>query len=86
MGLVDSFRRYIRGEDYDDEGYDDFVEADPEPQKKWPAFDAAAEREDRSERMSDTRARRFFHDPQQPGCEYSYGNAAFRGARKAGEI
>ncbi len=41
MGLVDSFRRYIRGEDYDDEGYDDFVEADAEPQKKWPAFDAA---------------------------------------------
>lgn len=57
MGLVDSFRRYIRGEDYDDEGYDDFVEADPEPQKKWPAFDADAEREDRSERLSDTRVR-----------------------------
>ena len=60
MGLVDSFRRYIRGEDYDDEGYDDFVEADPEPQKKWPAFDAAAERDDRSDRMSDTRTRDDF--------------------------
>lgn len=60
MGLVDSFRRYIRGEDYDDEGYDDFVEADPEPQKKWPAFDAAAERDDRPERMSDTRTRDDF--------------------------
>lgn len=57
MGLVDSFRRYIRGEDYDDEGYDDFVEADPEPQKKWPAFDASAERDDRAERVSDTRTR-----------------------------
>ncbi len=60
MGLVDSFRRYIRGEDYDDEGYDDFVEADPEPQKKWPAFDAAAERDDRTERTSDTRSRDDF--------------------------
>ena len=44
MGLVDSFKRYIRGEDYDDENYDEFVDADPEPQqRKWPAFDAAAE-------------------------------------------
>jgi len=44
MGLVDSFRRYIRGEDYDDENYDEFVDADPEPQqRKWPAFDSAAE-------------------------------------------
>lgn len=48
MGLVDSFRRYIRGEDYDDEGYDDFVEDDVEPQKKWPSFDTASERDDRS--------------------------------------
>lgn len=54
MGLVDSFRRYIRGEDYDDEGYDDFVEADAEPQKKWPAFDAA-EREERADTRSSAR-------------------------------
>ncbi len=56
MGLVDSFRRYIRGEDYDDEGYDDFVEADPEPQKKWPSFDSS----DREDRTSDTRTRDDF--------------------------
>ena len=54
MGLVDSFRRYIRGEDYDDENYDEFVDADPEPQqRKWPAFDAAAEEtESRPERTA----------------------------------
>ena len=60
MGLVDNFRRYIRGEDYDDEGYDEFADADPEPQKKWPAFDASSERDDRAERSSDTRSRDDF--------------------------
>lgn len=53
MGLVDSFKRYIRGEDYDDEGYDEFVEPDPEPAKKWSSFDSGAERETRA---SDTRS------------------------------
>lgn len=49
MGLLDNFRRYIRGEDYEDEGYDDFIEPEPAPQRRWPSFDSN-DREDRAER------------------------------------
>ena len=52
MGLVDNIRRYIRGEDYEDENYDDFVDEEPEApsQRSWPSFDSSR-REDRQDRM-----------------------------------
>ena len=37
MGILDGLRKYIRGEDYEDEEYEEFVQ--PDQQKKWTSYD-----------------------------------------------
>jgi cell division inhibitor SepF len=58
MGLIDSFKRYIRGEDYDedyaDEGYNDFTSPD-ERENRWSSRgDERGSRTSRSDRSSDS--------------------------------
>jgi len=55
MGILDGLRKYIRGEDYEDEEYEDFVQ--PE-EKNWTSYDNRPAATAAAERVTEARASR----------------------------